>query len=343
MLTPLFIDSEEQLDDLLSEPTPQVVETMSRLDGDIVILGTAGKMGPSLACMARRASDAAGVRRRIFGVARFSAGGREELEAHGITTFPCDLLDETEIARLPDAPNVIFMAGRKFGSSADQAATWAINSYLPGVICRRYAGSKIIAFSTGNVYRLTSVHGEGSQESDLPDPVGEYAMSCLGRERVFEHFCRSFQMPVALIRLNYACDLRYGVLVDLAQKIAAGETIDLSMGYFNTIWQGDANAMTLRAFDHVAVPPFVVNVTGPEVLSVRAVSERLAGLMKKTVRFTGTEPATALLSNARRGLELLGPPRVSADQLIEWVGHWVSRGGRTLGKPTHFEVRDGRF
>ncbi len=168
-------------------------------------------------------------------------------------------------------------------------------------------------------------------------------MSCLGRERVFEHFCRSFQMPVALIRLNYACDLRYGVLVDLAQKIAAGETIDLSMGYFNSIWQGDANAMTLRAFDHVAVPPWIVNVTGPELLSVQAVSERLAGVMKKTVRFTGTEPATALLSNARRGLELLDPPRVSADQLIEWVGYWVLRGGRTLGKPTHFEARDGRF
>jgi nucleoside-diphosphate-sugar epimerase len=339
----LSIETEAQLDDFLSEPTPQVVETMSRLDGDIVVLGIAGKMGPSLARMARRASDAAGVRCRIFGVARFSAGGREELEAHGVTTIPCDLLDETEIARLPDAPNVIFMAGRKFGSSVDQAATWAINSYLPGVICRRYRDSRVVAFSTGNVYALTPVESGGALETDAPGPVGEYAMSCLGRERVFEHFCRSFQMPVALIRLNYACDLRYGVLVDLAQKIAAGETIDLSMGYFNTIWQGDANAMALRAFDHLAVPPFIVNVTGPEILSVRSVTERLGRTMNKPVRFTGTEPATALLSNARRGLELLDPPRVSADQLIEWVGYWVSRGGRTLGKPTHFEARDGRF
>ncbi len=338
-----MVETEAQLDEVLSEPTPQVVETMSRLEGDMLILGVAGKMGPSLARMARRASDVAGIPRRIFGVARFSSGGREELEAHGVTTIPCDLLDETEIARLPDAPNIIFMAGRKFGSSADQAATWTVNSYLPGVICRRYRGSRVVAFSTGNVYALTPVESGGALETDAPDPVGEYAMSCLGRERVFEHFCRSFQMPVALIRLNYACDLRYGVLVDLAQKIVAGETIDLSMGYFNTIWQGDANAMALRAFDHVAVPPFVVNVTGPEVLSVRTVSERMARLMNKPVRLTGTEPATALLSNARRGLELLGPPRVSADQLIEWVGYWVLRGGRTLGKPTHFEARDGRF
>jgi nucleoside-diphosphate-sugar epimerase len=343
MLPTSSIDSEQQLDDLLSEPTPQVVETMRRLDGDIVILGVAGKMGPSMARMTRRASDATGVARRVFGVARFSSGGRDELEANGVTTIPCDLLDEKEIARLPDAPNVIFMAGRKFGSSEDQAATWAMNSYLPGIACHRYRGSRVVAFSTGNVYALTPVENGGTLETDASNPVGEYAMSCLGRERVFEHFSRSFQMPVALIRLNYACDLRYGVVVDLAHKLAAGETIDLCMGYFNTIWQGDANAMALAAFDHVAVPPFVVNVTGPEILSVRDVSERLGRLMNKPVRFTGSEPATALLSNPRRGLELLGRPRVSAEQLIEWVAGWVSQGGRTLGKATHFEVRDGKF
>lgn len=337
------IETEEQLDAHLSEPTPEVVETMRRLNGDIVILGVAGKMGPSLARMARRASDSAGVRRRIFGVARFSSGGRDELEAHGITTIPCDLLDEKDVARLPIAPNVIFMAGRKFGSAADHAATWAINSYLPGVICRRYRASRIVAFSTGNVYGLTPIDAGGSKETDAPDPIGEYAISCLGRERVFEHFSRSLEIPLALIRLNYACDLRYGALVDLAQRIAAGEPIDLSMGYFNTIWQGDANAMTLCAFHHVAVPPFVVNVTGPEILSVRTVSERLARLMNKPVRLTGIEPATALLSNAQRGLELRGPPRIAADQLIEWVALWMAQGGRTLGKPTHFEVRDGRF
>jgi nucleoside-diphosphate-sugar epimerase len=343
MFSPSTIQSENQLDDLLNEPTPQVIETMGRLDGDIIILGVSGKMGPSLARMAQRASDAAGVNRKIFGVARFFAGGRDELEAQGITTIPCDLLNENDIARLPDAPNVIFMAGRKFGSSADQAATWAINSYLPGVICRRYRNSRIVAFSTGNVYSLTRIDSGGSRETDSLGPIGEYAMSCLGRERVFEQFSRSLGTPLALIRLNYACDLRYGVLVDLAQRIAAGETIDLSMGYFNTIWQGDANAMTLRAFDRVAVPPFVVNVTGPEFLSVRTVSEHLARLMNRPVRFLGAESATALLSNAERGLQLLGPPRVSTDQLIEWVAHWVARGGRTLGKPTQFEARDGKF
>lgn len=343
LLTPSSIETEEQLEDILSEPTPQVIETMRRLVGDILILGVSGKMGPSLARMAHRASEAAGVNRKIFGVARFSSGGRDELEAQGITTIPCDFLDENDIALLPDAPNVVFMAGRKFGSSADQAATWAINSYLPGVICRRYPTSRIVAFSTGNVYGLTSPDSAGSKETDLPDPIGEYAMSCLGRERVFEHFSRSLGIPLAQIRLNYACELRYGVLVDLAQRIAAGETIDLSMGYFNTIWQGDANAMTLRVFDHLAVPPFVVNVTGPELLSVRTVSERMARLMNKPIRFSGAESPTALLSNAERGLQLLGPRRVTADQLIDWVAHWVARGGRVLGKPTHFEVRDGSF
>jgi nucleoside-diphosphate-sugar epimerase len=337
------IETEEQLDDLLSEPTPAVVETMRRLDGDLILLGVAGKMGPSLARMARRASEAAGVRRRVIGVARFSSGGEAELEAHGVETIRCDLLNEEQVARLPDAANVIFLAGRKFGCTGDEAATWAMNSYLPGVVCRRYRAGRVVAFSTGNVYALTSVHGSGSREEDEPAPVGEYAMSCLGRERVFEHFSRSLGTSVAMVRLNYACDLRYGVLVDLARKVWEGEKIDLRMGYFNTIWQGDANAMALRAFDHAAAPPWIVNVTGPERLSVRAVVERLGQLLGRPAHFTGSEAETALLSDARRGLELLGPARVDAERLTEWVASWVARGGRSLGKPTHFESRDGRF
>jgi nucleoside-diphosphate-sugar epimerase len=300
-------------------------------------------MGPTLARMARRASDAAGVRRRIIGVSRFSAGGEADLRKHGIEAISCDLLDAAAVARLPDAANVLFLVGRKFGSARDEAATWAINSYLPGVVCARYRGSRIVVLSTGNVYPLVPVSGPGSRETDPPGPVGEYAMSCLGRERVFEHFSRAYGIPVAVIRLNYACDLRYGVLVDVAGKVLADEPIDLSMGYFNTIWQGDAAAMVLRAFTHTASPPGIVNVTGPEKLDVRAVAERFARVMNRPVRFTGTEADTALLSDARYALEHFGPLRIGADQLIEWVANWVGRGGRSLGKPTHFESRDGRF
>lgn len=338
-----MIQTEEALESLLSEPTPAVVETMGRLRGDLVLLGVAGKMGPSLARMARRASDAAGVSRRVIGVARFTAGDDGALRANGIETVRCDLLDSDAIARLPDAENIVFMAGRKFGATGDESTTWAMNSHLPGDVCRRYRGSRIVAFSTGNIYGLTPVHGSGSPEGDTPQPVGEYAMSCLGRERIFEHFSRTLGIPVALIRLNYACDLRYGVLVDLARRVWTGQPIDLTMGYLNTIWQGDANAMTLRAFDHAASPPWVVNVTGPELLSVRTVSEQFGRLMNRPVFFTGTESDTALLSDARRGLELLGPPRVGAETLIEWVAAWVMNGGRCLDKPTHFESRDGRF
>jgi len=337
------IQSEEQLDDLLSEPTAGVIETLGRLKGDLIILGVAGKMGPTLARMARRASEAAGVRRRIIGVARFSAGDETAFEAQGIETIRCDLLQEDEVAKLPEAANVIFMAGMKFGTSQNESATWAMNSYLPGVVCRKFRHSRIVAFSTGNVYGLTSVQGSGSREDDPCQPVGEYAMSCLGRERVFEYFSRSFGIPMVLIRLNYASELRYGVLVDLARHIWNGEMIDLSMGYLNTIWQGDANAMALQAFDHVAVPPWVVNVTGPEMLSVRRVCEQFGQLMRRPVRFTGTEGDTALLSDAKRGLELFGPPRINPDQMIEWVADWVAGGGRCLNKPTHFESRDGRF
>jgi nucleoside-diphosphate-sugar epimerase len=293
--------------------------------------------------MARRASDAAGTHRRVIGVSRFSGGGEEELQAHGVETIRCDLLDTDDVARLPDAANVVYLAGVKFGSTGNEAATWVVNSYLPGVVGRKYRGSRIVAFSTGNVYGLTPAAGGGSREADPPRPAGEYAMSCLGRERVFEYFSRSFGTPVVVIRLNYACDLRYGVLVDLAGKVLTGEPVGLGMGHFNTIWQGDANAMALRAFDHAAAPPLVVNVTGPEVLSVRTVCEQFGRLLGRPPRFTGEEGATALLADARPGLERLGPPRVGADRLIEWVAGWVARAGRTLGKPTKFESRDGTF
>jgi nucleoside-diphosphate-sugar epimerase len=342
-MNPEALTTEEQLDEALSRPTDCVTEALGRLSGDIIILGVAGKMGPTLARMARRASDAAGLSRRIIGVSRFSAGGAEALNAHGIDTICCDLLNEEAVAQLPEAANVVFMAGRKFGSSGDEALTWAMNSYLPAVVCRKYLRSKLVVFSTGNVYGLVPHAGGGSREEEVPNPVGEYAMSCLGRERIFEYFSRSLTIPIAMIRLNYACELRYGVVVDLARRIWAGETVDLGMGYFNTIWQGDANAMALAAFGRVETPPWIVNITGPECLSVRIVCQRLGALMNRRVCYSGAESETALLSNSSLGRRTLGNTSVSAERLIERVAAWVMSGGRSLGKPTHFESRDGKF
>ncbi|MSU57445.1 MAG: NAD-dependent epimerase/dehydratase family protein [Pedosphaera sp.] len=333
-----------ELEDRLSEPTEGVIEVIRRLEGDILLLGVAGKMGPSLARMARRASDMAGVKRRVIGVARFSASPVEtELRRHGIETIRCDLLDEAAVERLPEVRNVVFLAGMKFGATGLESLTWAMNTDVPAVVCRKFCQSRIVALSTGNIYGLVPVGSGGSWENDAPAPVGEYAMSCLGRERIFEHFGRALKIPTALVRLNYACDLRYGVLVDLARRILAGEPVDLRMGWFNTIWQGDANAMILQCLGHVASPPFILNVTGSESLNVRETSERLAALLGLTVSFAGVEAATALLSNGQKAFDLFGPPRVSAPQLIESVADWVKRGGPTLGKPTHFDSRDGKF
>jgi len=333
-----------QLEDMLSEPTDAAIDAMRRSDGDIIILGVAGKMGPTLARMARRASDRAGVRRRVIGVSRFGDRAQEDaLRSHDIETIRCDLLDEESVRRLPDAPNVVFMAGRKFGSTGDEPLTWAMNTYLPSIVCRRYRESRMVAFSTGNVYGLTRAGAGGSVETDAPRPTGEYAMSCLGRERMFEHFSRALKIPVALVRLNYAVEMRYGVLLDLARKVQARHAIDVTMGYFNIIWQGDANAMALALFDQAATPPRVVNVAGPEELSVRETSQKLATLMDIQVTFQGTEAPDALLSNGSLGRSLAGEPRVTAEQLIAWTADWVRRGGPTLDKPTHFESRDGRF
>jgi NAD dependent epimerase/dehydratase family len=338
------IQSLEQLEEQLSEPTPGVVATMRELAGDLIVLGVAGKMGPSLARMARRASELAGTRRRVIGVARFSSAGVEaELQRHGVETIRCDLLDEEALRRLPDAPNVLFLAGMKFGATGRESLTWAMNTHLPALVCRKFARSRIVAFSTGNIYGLVPATSGGSLETDPPAPVGEYAMSCLGRERIFEHFSRAQSTEITLVRLNYACDLRYGVLVDLAQKVLAGAPVDRGMGWFNTIWQGDANAMTLRCFDHVASPPLPLNLTGPELLNVRETCEQLGKLLDRKPLFVGTESPTALLSNARRAFDLVGRPSVSADQLMVWVAHWLLRGGPTLNRPTHFEARNGRF
>ncbi len=334
----------EELEDQLSAPTAGVLEAMARLEGDIILLGVAGKMGPTLARMARRASDMAGVRRRVIGVARFTDAAVEgRLQAHGVETIRADLLDEEALAHLPEAPNIVYMAGRKFGTTGQESATWAMNAYLPGPVCRRYRSSRIVAFSTGNVYGPVPADSPGSREEDPPAPQGEYAMSCLGRDRIFEYFSRSLGIPMVLIRLNYAAEVRYGVLVDIAERVRDGLPIDLTVGAFNVIWQGDANAMALQAFDQAEVPPAVLNVTGPEILKVREVAETFGRLLGRPARFVGQEGSEALLNDAGRAHRLFGAPAVDAERLIAWVADWMARGGETLGKPTHFQASNGRF
>lgn len=342
-MTQLSFSTEEELEDRLSAPSDEVVETLRRLDGDIMFLGVAGKMGPTLARMAKRASILAGISRRVLGVARFTSGGQDQLEQHGIETLPCDLLDEVQVQSLPDVANVVMMTGMKFGASGNSSLTWAMNDYAPMLMCSRFRHSRIVAFSTGNVYGLTPPSGGGSRENDPLAPVGEYAMSCVGRERLLEHFSRIWSIPMTILRLNYACDLRYGVLVDIALRICQGQAVDVTMGYFNTIWQGDANAMTLRAFDSLQSPPRVLNMTGPETLSLREVAKRLSQRLDRPLQLIGTESQTALLSDARVGYMHWGQPSMTANELIDGVADWMRQGGRQLGKPTHFEARDGKF
>jgi len=343
-MTPERVSSVTDLDDLLSEPTPAVVESVRKGTGDLIVLGAGGKMGPTLARMARRAIARAGSDRSVIAVSRFSnPETRDALERHGIRTVACDLLDPEAVALLPDAGDVVYMAGMKFGASADPALTWAENCLIPAFICRRYAGSRIAAFSTGNVYGLVPAGRGGSRETDEPAPAGEYAMSCLGRERLFQFFSARTGTPVVLLRLNYACELRYGVLVDIARRVAAGEPIDLTMGYLNAIWQGDANAMALCALDHAASPARILNIAGLEELRVRDLAEAFGRRFGRAPVFTGTEAPDALLSNGHETARLLGAPRVAVERMIDWIADWVMSGGPMLDKPTRFEVRDGRF
>jgi nucleoside-diphosphate-sugar epimerase len=334
----------EELEEALSRPTPGAVKTLGETNGDIIVLGAGGKMGPSLARMAKRASDEAGVKRRVYAVSRFTNQRLvAELEAAGVEPISCDLLDEGRVMSLPDAPNVIYMAGTKFGTTGNEPQTWAMNAYLPGVACRRYRKSRIVAFSSGNIYGLVSVASGGSRESDQPQPVGEYAWSVLGRERVFQYFCAANGTPGVLIRLNYACELRYGVLVDIAQKVLAGQPVSLGIGHLNTIWQRDANAMVLQSLAQASVPVRILNLTGPETLRVRDAAETIGRLMGRKVSFEGAESSSALLSDSSLAHRLFGMPGMKAAELTELVADWVARGGESLGKPTHFESRDGRF
>ena len=338
------IANEKELEALLSEPYPEDVAFARDLEGDVMVLGAGGKMGPTLTRRIVRAAEQAGAGTTVYAVSRFSdVHKKEQLEALGAKTIAADLLDEAALAALPACRNVIYMAGMKFGATGQEPLTWAMNAYLPGRVAERFQASRIVAFSTGNVYPMMSPDSGGAAETVRPGPVGEYAQSCLGRERVFEHFSRKNETPMCLLRLNYAVEARYGVLTDIAQKVHSGTPIALDMGHVNVIWQGDANSVCFRALELCSSPADILNVTGPETLSVRALAETFAERFGRDPVFEGEESEVALLNDASRSHRLFGAPKVPVPVVVDLVADWVERGGATLGKPTKFETKDGQF
>ncbi|MEU9888981.1 NAD-dependent epimerase/dehydratase family protein [Sphaerisporangium sp. NPDC051011] len=339
-----MIENLNDLREALSAPSEAVADGLARTEGDLMLLGAGGKIGPDLAVMARRALDARGSTARVIAVARtLSEEDEAFMKQAGVEIFRADLLDDADLARLPEAGRVVYLAGRKFGTHGFEHGTWALNTYLPGRVMRCFPRSRVVAFSTGNVYPLVPVISGGADESTPTSPVGEYAQSCLGRERIIEHFSRAQGTPAAIVRLNYAVEMRYGVLLELARAVHQGEPIDLATGSVNVIWQGDVNAMTLRLFEHCATPPLILNMAGPETASVRWLAGQLAARLGVTPRFTGGEEPAALLSNAARSHALFGYPTVPLMRLLDATARWVAAGGAVHGKATHFQEREGRF
>ncbi|QNK55113.1 NAD(P)-dependent oxidoreductase [Paenibacillus sp. PAMC21692] len=333
-----------ELEAKLAEPSQALVNDLSKVEGDIILLGVGGKMGPSLARLAMNAIREGGLNKRVIGVSRFSnQEARRELEEFGVETISCELLDNESLFSLPDAANVIYMAGNKFGTTGNEHFTWAMNTYLPGRVAEKFKDSRIVVFSSGNIYPFKPVGSGGASESVAPEPLGEYAQSTLGRERIFEYHSHKNGTPMAMYRLNYAIDMRYGVLLELAKAIQENRSIDLTMGFANVIWQGDANAMALRSLNHCSSPPTLINITGPETVSIRWAATEIAKRLGKEALFEGTESETALLNNAAKSHQLFGYPRVSLLQMIDWTAEWVLQGGATWNKPTHFQERKGNF
>ncbi|MHB1699362.1 MAG: NAD-dependent epimerase/dehydratase family protein [Acidobacteriaceae bacterium] len=338
------IESEEQLEERMSRPTEADIAAMRTLEGDVLLLGVGGKMGPSLAQLIRRSADAAGKKTRVIGVARFSDKQMPgALRKHGIEPIACDLLEPQELAKLPDVENVIFMAARKFGTTGSEHSSWAINTQLPALVADRYRASRIVCFSSGNVYPLVPVARGGASEQTAVGPQGEYAQSVLGRERIFEHASHRWGTKVALLRLNYAIDLRYGVLVDIARTVFERRPVNLRMPLVNIIWQGDANSVCMRSIAHCASPPFVLNLTGPETLSTRWIAEQFAERFGHSATFEGEETDAALLNNAAKCHRIFGYPTVTPSEMIDWTADWIAAGGSLSNKPTHFQTRDGRY
>ncbi|MEO7336635.1 MAG: NAD(P)-dependent oxidoreductase [Caldimonas sp.] len=337
---PARFGSVDELDDFLTCPTPALVADLARAPGDIMILGVGGKMGPTLARLAKRAAPD----RRVIGVARFSDPAvKAGLERAGVETIAADLLDRDQIDALPRLPNIVYAAGHKFGASGNPALTWAMNTWVPALVAESFRESRIVAFSTGNVYPLTTIGRQAANEATLPAPIGEYAQSCLGRERMFEYFSSRHGTPGRVFRLNYAIDMRYGVLADIASKIKHGQPVDVTMGHVNVVWQGDANSQALRCLAHCTSPTSPINCTGPETLSVRWLAVELGARLGLSPQITGQEAPTALLSDTTRAATLFGYPCVPMGAMLDWVADWVDAGRESFGKPTKFEVRDGGF
>ncbi len=336
-------DINKRYEELL-KPSKKLINDVASLDGDIIILGVGGKMGPALARLAKQAIDIAGVNKKVIGVARFSESGlQRELEREGIATIKADLLSDDELQTLPDVPNVLYMAGQKFGTTGKEAFTWAMNTYLPGRVAAKYKHSRIVVFSTGNVYPFTRVHSGGATEEQLPEPVGEYAQSCLGRERMFQYFASLHHTPLLIYRLNYANDVSYDVLLEIGKAVKEKRPIDLRMGYVNVIWQKDANEIAIRSLNHCRYPAKTLNVTGTETLSVRKLALEFGKLFNEQPVFVNEEQPTALLSNATECSRIFGYPKVSIDQMVGLIADWIKEGGKTLNKPTHFQEREGKF
>ena len=340
---PPSLPDEAALDDWMTRPSDALIDFVAGLRSPLVVLGAGGKMGPSLCVLARRAAEAAGHALDVVAVSRFSDPEvRAWMERRGVRTQACDLMSD-DLSALPDAENVLYLVGLKFGTAQAPARTWAVNTLIPARVTERYTGARIVALSSGNVYPLVPVDSGGSVETDALTPLGEYPNACVARERIFQYGSEQHDTPGVLVRLNYATDLRYGVLVDLAQKIAAGQPVDVTMGYLNCIWQRDANDLILRALALAETPMRPLNLTGTEVLPVRTLAERLAELMDRPVRFVGKEAPTALLSDVARMVATLGEPETPLDAVLRWTADWIAADQPTLGKPTHFQVRDGQY
>jgi nucleoside-diphosphate-sugar epimerase len=341
MTLPARFDSVEAVEDFMTTPSEALIADLARIPGDIMVLGVGGKMGPTLARLAKRAAPG----KRVMGVARFSEPGvREALVRAGVEPVAADLLDRAQLEKLPKAANVVFMAGRKFGATGDVPLTWAMNVQVPAMVAEVFKNSRIVAFSTGCVYPFVPVESGGASE-DVPPvpPPGDYAVTCAGRERMFEYFSAKHGTPGRLFRLNYAIDMRYGVLHDIGRKVRDGETIDLSMGHVNVIWQGDANTVALRCLAHATTPTTPINVTGPETIEVRWLAGEFGKLLGKSPKLTGKEAATGWLNDSRRMVKEFGSPSVPLATMIDWTADWLARDMVTLNKPTHYEVRDGRY
>lgn len=325
-------------------PSDALVNDLRSIDGDILLLGAGGKMGPSMAVLAKQAMEKAGLPHKVIAVSRFSDEAmRAQLEAAGVQTISADLLNDAELQALPFAPNVIYLAGHKFGTTGKEAFTWAMNAYLPGRVAEKYKQSRIVAFSTGNVLPFVPVHSGGLPEEATPAPLGEYGQSCLGRERMFQYFSELNQTPTLIYRLNYAVDFRYGVVLEVAKAVNEGRAIDLRTGNVNVIWQGDANEIAIRSLLHCSTPAKVLNVTGPETVSVRWLAHQFGNIFGKVPVFINEEQPTALLSNASECHRLFGYPTITIKQIIDITATWMQKGGAISGKATHFQEREGKF